>query len=193
MRRMQKTWRNGKNGIDMELIKLENVMATLEEYANKVRNEYQDNLIRSDRIAAGGLLNDVEYLVEQNGMEYEVKLCLKEYWKYVEEGVKGDRNPTSPYKNPGWGAFPHILDWISVKPVLPKPLADGKLPNQKQLAYLITRSIVKEGTQGSKDLQNALATINAKYKDKMVYALQEDLEQIMKVMITDFQGSIQKD
>lgn len=174
----------------MELINLNNVQQTLEEYAQAVRNEYQDNLIRSDRIAGGGLLNSVEYIVERNGMEYEVKLELQSYWKYVERGVQGEKNTTSPYPNPGWKAFPHILKWISVKPVIPKPDDGGNLPTQKQLAYLITRSIVKNGIEAGKELQEALDTINAEYKDKLVYALQKDLDTIMKVMVGDFAGSI---
>lgn len=176
----------------MELINLNNVMATLEEYVQAVRNEYQDNLIRSDRIASGDLLNTIEYHIEQNGMEYEVKLDLAKYWKYVERGVQGERNTTSPYANPGWKAYPHILKWISVKPVIPRPNEDGDLPTPKQLAYLITRSIVKNGTDGSNDLQDALAKINAEYQDKLVYALQEDLDTIMKVIVGDFAGSIQE-
>ena len=174
----------------MELINLTRVMETLEEYAQAVRNEYQDNLIRSDRIASGDLLNSIEYHIEQNGMEYEVKLDLAKYWKYVEKGVQGEKNSTSPYKNPGWKAFPHILKWISVKPVIPKPNDDGDLPTPKQLAYLITRKIVKNGTEGSNDLQAAIDKINAEYSDKLVYALQEDLDTIMKVIVGGITGSV---
>ena len=63
----------------MELINLEHVRGVLEEYAQAVRNLYQDNLIRSDRIASGDLLNSVEYRVIQDGAEYEVQLSLAEY------------------------------------------------------------------------------------------------------------------
>lgn len=165
----------------MELINLNRVMETLDEYAQAVRNEYQDNLIRSDRIASGDLLNSVEYHIEQNGMEYEVKLELSKYWRYVEEGTR----PHFPPMN-------KILEWINVKPVLPKPNEDGDLPTPKQLAYLISRKIAKYGTEGSNDLQDAIEKINAEYSDKLVYALQEDLDVIMKVIVGDFAGSIQE-
>ena len=163
----------------MELINLTRVMETLEEYAQAVRNEYQDNLIRSDRIASGDLLNSIEYHIEQNGMEYEVKLELSKYWKYVEYG-------TAPHFPP----MNKILEWIMVKPVLPKPNEDGNLPTPKQLAYLISRKIAKNGTEGSNDLQDALDKINAEYSDKLVYALQEDLDTIMKVIVGGITGSV---
>ena len=174
----------------MELINLSHVMATLEEYAQEVRNKYQDNLILDDRIASGELLNSVEYQIVQNGQVYEVQLRLQDYWKYVERGVKGEKNSTSPYENPGWKAFPHILKWISVKPVIPRPNDNGDIPTPKQLAYLITRSLVKNGTEGSNDLEDAIEDINAKYKEKFVIALQQDMEVLMKVIVGNFSGKI---
>lgn len=174
----------------MELINLENVRQTLEEYANEVRNLYQDNLITNDRISSGGLLNGVEYIVEQNGQEYSVSLELNKYWKYIEYGVQGKKNTKSPYKNPGWKAFPAIMDWIMVKPVLPRPFDNGKMPKPKQLAYLITSKIVENGTEAGEELQDALDVINEKYQNKLVYALQADAENILKVIVGDFQGSI---
>jgi hypothetical protein len=43
---------------------------------------------------------------------------LPEYWKYVEDGRKSGKYP--PLET--------IKKWIEVKPVLPRPLANGKLP-----------------------------------------------------------------
>lgn len=174
----------------MELINLDNVMQVLEEYAQEVRNRYQDNLILHDRIASGDLLNSVEYQVIQDGQVYEVQLRLQDYWKYVEEGVRGDRNPSSPYQNPGWKAYPFILKWIDVKPVLPRPLENGKLPTPKQLAFLITRSIVEHGTEGSQDLEESLLDVNYRYREKLVYALHQDMETIMKVLVGEIKGAI---
>lgn len=172
----------------MELINLKNVMETLERYAQDVRNLYQDNLIRGDRISTGKLLNSVEYQVINNGVEYEVQLTLEKYWKYLEYGLQGSENTSSPFGNPGWKAYPFILEWIKVKPVLPRPNEDGKLPSPKSLAYLITRSIKEKGTKPGNELQDAIDQVNAKYKDLLVYALQQDLDVIMKVIVGDLRG-----
>lgn len=181
--------RNGKRRIEMELINLENVMATLEEYAQEVRNAYQDKLINNDRIASGKLLNSVEYQVVFNGVEYEVKLTLKKYWKYLDYGISGANNPSSPFSNPGWRAYPFILNWVKVKPVLPRPDKNGKLPSPKSLAFLITRSIVKNGTKPGNEMKDAIANVNLRYKEKLVYALQKDMQMLMKVIVGGIQGS----
>lgn len=173
----------------MELLNFDNIAQVLEEYAQDVRNTYQDKLIEGERIASGKLLNSVEYTVTQGENEWVVSLTLEHYWKYLEYGVQGAKNATSPFGNPGWGAYPHILEWIKVKPVLPRP-NKGKIPSQKSLAYLITRSIVKNGTKPGGELQDALDEVNAKYKDKLVIALRKDSENIMKVLVGGFTGSV---
>lgn len=173
----------------MELINLENVMNTLEAYAQKVRNLYQDKLIQDDKIASGKLLNSVEYQVVNNGVAYEVQLRLEDYWKYVEYGVQGEKNTTSPFKNAGWKAYPFILKWISVKPVIPRPFDNGRIPTPKQLAYLITRSIGKKGILPGDQLKDSIEEVNARYKDKLVFALHQDMDTIMKVLVGEIQGS----
>lgn len=165
----------------MELIDLANVRQALEEYGNEVRNKYQDNLILNDRIAGGDLLNSVEYRVNQDGQEYEVTLSLKDYWKYIEYGTK-----------PHFPPVDKILGWIKVKPVIPRPLSDGSLPTPEGLAWMIAKKIAKYGTEGSHDLEEAIEDVNARYKDKLIVALHQDMETIMKVIVGDFQGSIMR-
>lgn len=163
----------------MELIQLDKLRETLELYAKDVRNLYQDKLIESNRIAAGDLLNSVEYKVDVNGSQYEVTLTLADYWKYVEFGTKPHFPPTQA-----------LIDWIKIKPVIPRPDANGNIPTPKQLAYLIGRKIATKGTKGSGDLQSALDELNSQYADKLAIALHEDCEGLMKVVISDFQGII---
>lgn len=174
----------------MELLNFDNLMATLEEYAQEVRNLYQDKLIEGDRISSGKLLNSIEYQVTQGENEYVVSLSLEEYWKYLEYGISGADNTTSPFGNPGWKAYPHILEWIKVKPVIPRPDKNGKLPSQKSLAYLITRSIVQNGTQPGGELKETIDEVNARYKDKIIIAIRKDTENLLKVMVGGIQGSV---
>lgn len=164
---------------DMELINLEHVRGVLEEYAQAVRNLYQDNLIRSDRIASGDLLNSVEYRVIQDGTEYEVQLSLAEYWKYVEYDTK-----------PHWPPVSAIREWIRVKPVLPRPDANGRIPTPQSLAFLIGRKISREGTEGSHDLERAIDAVNREYRDKLVIALSQDTDTLMKVIVGEIRGSL---
>lgn len=173
----------------MELMNFDNIAQTLEEFAQEVRNTYQDKLIEGDRIASGKLLNSVEYTVTKGDMEYVVSLTLEKYWKYLEYGVQGKENPTSPYKNPGWGAYYFILDWIKVKPVIPRPDKNGKIPSQKTLAGMITHAIVKNGTQPGGELKDAIDEVNARYREKLVIALRKDTQNIIKVLVGEIKGT----
>lgn len=163
-----------------ELMNLTNLRAVLEDLARDVQEGYKDSLERNDRYTTLGdearkLLNSVRTNVSVDGTDYVVTMTLEHYWKYVEEGVRGDRNSSSPYQNPGWKAWPHIARWIEVKPVLPRPFDGRKAPSPKSLTYLITRSIVKHGTQGSHDLQNTKDAIIPLYQERIAAALRADL------------------
>lgn len=147
------------------LISFSNLEAVLLEYGKEVRNLYQLNLVHSDRIASGELLNSCEFELQVNGSSYSVVLEMAEYWKYVENGRNAGKFPPTN----------KILEWIMVKPVIPRPDKNGKLPTPKQLAYLIGRKIANEGYEGTNDLKRASDSIYKKYQSKIVAALSKDL------------------
>lgn len=149
-----------------ELIKYDHLKEVLERYAIALRNEYQDNLIRSDRVASGKLLNTVEYEVKDKKGTYTVSLKLQDYWKWVE----GGRPPIQGGDNGDLRRA--ILDWIKVKPVLPRPDKNGKLPTPQQLAYFISRKIHRFGYEGTQDLRKAQDSV----WDRFVYEIYEAID-----------------
>lgn len=149
-----------------KLIDLPHVQAVMEEMAIAIRNEYQDNLIRNDRIASGDLLNNIEYEITRGDFTYTIYVKMKDYWYFVENGRKAGK----------WPPIQNILDWITVKPVLPRPNAEGKLPTPQQLAFLIARKIGKEGTEGTQDLRKATDTIWDTFEDRLYEAIDEDVD-----------------
>ena len=159
---------------DLE-IKWENLEKVLEEYAIELRNKYQDNLINSDRLASGELLNSVEYIIEKDNISISVSLQLAEYWKYVEYDTK-----------PHWPPVDKIKEWIRVKPILPQPDNNGKLPTPDQLAYLIGRKINELGTTGSNDLHNAVEEINERFLELIEEAITKDVEEVATVILTEY-------
>lgn len=177
----------------MSLIKLEALEGVLQEYGNEVRNLYQDRLILHGHIATGNLLNKVEAVVEVNGTKYEVSLDhLEEYWKWVEYDTK-----------PHWPPRDAILNWIRVKPIIPRPDNRGRIPTPESLAFLIGRAMAGKspnqlnlknpfgGTTGTHELEDAIADLNAKYKDKIIYALTEDGESLARVIAIQLKGDLQ--
>lgn len=149
-----------------KLIDLPHVQAVMEEMAIAIRNEYQDNLIRNDRIASGDLLNNIEYEVTRGDFTYTIYVKMKDYWYFVENGRKAGK----------WPPIQNILDWIKIKPVLPRPNAEGKLPTPQQLAFLIARKIGEEGTEGTQDLRKATDTIWDTFEDRLYEAIDEDVD-----------------
>ena len=149
-----------------KLIDLPHVQAVMEEMAIAIRNEYQDNLIRNDRIASGDLLNNIEYEVTRGDFTYTIYVKMKDYWYFVENGRKAGK----------WPPIDNILRWITVKPVLPRPNAKGKLPTPQQLAFLIARKIGEEGTEGTQDLRKATDTIWDTFEDRLYEAIDEDVD-----------------
>ena len=149
-----------------KLIDLPHVQAVMEEMAIAIRNEYQDNLIRNDRIASGDLLNNIEYEVTRGDFTYTIYVKMRDYWYYVENGRKAGK----------WPPIDNILNWIKIKPVLPRPNAEGKLPTPQQLAFLIARKIGEEGTEGTQDLRKATDTIWDTFEDRLYEAIDADVD-----------------
>ena len=149
-----------------KLIDLPHVQAVMEEMAIAIRNEYQDNLIRNDRIASGDLLNNIEYEITRGDFTYTIYVKMKDYWYFVENGRKAGK----------WPPIDNILNWIKIKPVLPRPNAEGKLPTPQQLAFLIARKIGEEGTEGTQDLRKATDTIWDTFEDRLYEAIDADVD-----------------
>ena len=111
--------------------------------------------------ATGSLANTASYMTKFDGRYLTISLNLQYYWKYVEDGTK-----------PHFPPVEDILQWIKVKPVLPRK-HNGKLPTQKQLAYLISRKISKVGTKAYKPLKKAMSRF--KLQQKVLKALSQEL------------------
>lgn len=124
--------------------------------------------------ASGKLVQSVNYEVKVDGDSYIVGLNLEDYWYYVEKGRKAGKFP--PVGN--------IMKWIKMKPVLPRPLKNGKLPTEKQLAFLIGRKIANEGTEGKHIMDRTVEEVNNEMLMSIKMAILEDLtEDIKPVML----------
>lgn len=158
------------------LISFDNLLRVLNEYRQMVVSLYRDKLIDDDHVASHALIDNINYIIKKGDKEVEVDLRLRDYWKYVE-------NDTKPHFPP----INAILEWVKVKPVLPSKTYDGKLPTQKQLAFLIARKIDEKGTKGSHDLQQTVQEVNAMFEQRIGEAITQDLNEAMISIITEFQ------
>lgn len=147
-----------------ELINFDNLKLVLTDYINEVKREYENNLLHNNHPASWELINKIEIITDFKDRQFMVGLNLQDYWKYVELDTK-----------PHFPPVDKLLEWIKIKPVLPYPNKNGKLPTPKQLAYLIGKKISEVGTKGTHDLGNANEAIYNKYKDLIEMALAEDV------------------
>lgn len=69
-----------------------------------------------------------------------------------------------------------IKQWVEVKPVIPRPMSNGKLPTVNQLVYLIARKIGLEGTIGKHLLQTSVDNVWGVFEEFIAEAFAKDLE-----------------
>ena len=117
----------------------------------------------------------MSYHVNLGTNVYAVDISLLEYWKYIENGTRPHFPPVSA-----------IREWIRVKPVIPRPFENGKLPTESQLAFLIARKISRVGTEGINDFQRANDEVFARMEMSLAEAVTEDLQRQVSVIFKDF-------
>lgn len=159
-----------------KILTFEHTAAALQAYGDAVAAAYKEELLGDDRIATGDLIRSVKAVVTRTGgAQFEVSLDLAEYWKYVEYGTR-----------PHWPPSDAIREWITAKPILPRPFANGKLPTLEQLTFLIQRKIARFGTKGSNTLRHTLEEVNAEWMEQIAAALAEDVGDAAWALFMDF-------
>jgi len=141
--------------INIYLVMTELDLSGLETLVDTFVREYRNALQKADKVATGQLLNSIDGDVVIDGTKLTVSISAEEQWKYVEYG----RKP---------GTYPNldaILRWIKIKG-LPRSNRSintgykGKLPSEKQLAFLISRKIKRDGIPSGNYVENTLNKTN---------------------------------
>lgn len=142
-----------------------NLENALNNFITDFINTYKGLLIRDDKKATGDLIRSIKPIeIQFETNKYSGSISLANYWKYVEYGRRPGKFPP-PNK---------ILDWIKIKPVIPRPV-NGIKPTEKQLAFLISRKIARDGIEAGNQFKEALDLTWAKNKDYISDAISTDL------------------
>ena len=166
----------------MELIDLTELQQVLQDLANDIRDNYKEHLQYNDRYTERGvpsgyskrLIDSVTTQVVVGDNAYEVTMTLNDYWKYVEDDTRPHFPPVSK-----------ILEWVNIKPVIPRPDANGRMPSPKSLAYLIGRAISERGTKGSHDLEKVKDGVIPMYRERIAIALGHDMENYIRKIVME--------
>lgn len=144
-------------------------LTTIQDITNDFVVELKNKLTANDSNASGNLAKSIRGIVKQNGKYIVISIQLEDYWKYIENGTKPHFPPVDAIKK-----------WISVKPILPRPLKSGKLPTQNQLAFLIARKISRVGTKAKPFLKPTITDFDLinKVYNEVVDLLNKQLEDL---------------
>ena len=124
------------------------------------------------------LSHNIKFNLQVNDTLFEIEFQAPEYWKYENYG----RSP---------GKFPppdKIEDWIVRRKISPYPTKSGKTPTRKQLTYLISRKIAREGFEGSGFLEKSLSEQQDYWEDRIKEAISEDIELQIMEWLSPFRG-----
>ena len=170
----------------MELLELTELQKVLQDFATDIRDRYRDVLANNDHIASRKLVDSIKTQVLVGDNAYEVTMTLEDYWKYVEEDTP-----------PHWPPRDAILKWIEVKPIIPRPDDNGRIPSPKQLAFLIGRAMAGKspnqeklknpngGTTGTHDLAQTKEDILPCWREQISQALGHDMENYIRKLVRE--------
>ena len=154
-------------------MKWDNLISCLEDYRKFLEDVTKENMPRYYE-----LKKKISFKLQVNDTVFEIEFNAPEYWKYANYG----RGP---------GKFPpsdEIEKWITRRKITPYPMKSGKLPTKKQLTYLISRKIAKEGFKGSGFLEKSLTEQEEYWEDRISDAVYADIEVQIMDWLSPFRG-----
>lgn len=155
------------------MIGFKHTIEVLNKYGQLLVEEYKSRLDSENITASSNLKNSVKYILNVNDADIELNLSLAHYWKYVDNGRKAGK----------WPPIDKIIEWIKVKPIIPDNRF-GRLPTEKQLAYLIGRKIYEKGIEPKHTLHNSINDImDTIFMDELEAAITQDIDEMVEVEI----------
>lgn len=150
-----------------------NLQISLDSFIDDFIHTYKSLLIRDDKKASGNLISSLKPVsIQFKNNKFEADISIASYWKYVEYG----RRP---------GKFPpvnKILEWIKIKPVIPRPMNGLKPPTEPQLAFLIARKIARDGIKAGNQFKEALDMTWNRHYNNISNAISEDLNEMVDLV-----------
>ena len=141
--------------------------ALLNSFGNTLISRYRDKI---KEYASGKLYKTIDYTITSKSDSYLVTINLEAYWVFLENG----RKPGA--KMPPVSA---IENWIKVRKIIPRPvtLKSGKqrVPTIPQLAYVIARSIAKNGIAPRPFMRESINQTIDDFKSKLSAAVKDDV------------------
>ena len=148
-------------------MKFSRTESLLNSFAQTIVNRYRDKI---SEYASGKLYKTIDYTITSKSDSYLVTINLEAYWVFIDKGRRAGAKmpPVSAIEN-----------WIKVRKILPRPvtLKSGKqrVPTVQQLAYVIARSIAKNGISPRPFMRESIEDTMNDFKSKLSAAVRDDV------------------
>ena len=159
-----------------ELMAFPRTEAVLRQLAEDVKAGYISMLEKEGHPTKYGtdrLTDTITTEVTVDGHSFTASLRMNKYWEYLENGTRPHWPPEAP-----------IARWVEVKPVIPRPDGNGRIPTPKQLTFLIRRKISEVGTEGTHGFEKTREAILPMYYEKIEEALTADIGDYIRTFFT---------
>lgn len=133
--------------------------SVLRTYSGLIATRIAENLRAENKIASGTLEESIEARIKTNGFN----ILMVDYWEAVDKGRKAGKFPPIS-KIEEWLKSPNVRDRLRFG-ATDRAFGDKE---RKQLAFLISRKIARQGTKGSNFFTNV---VESDIIDDMVEAL----------------------
>ena len=166
-----------------------NTIQALQKLGNNVVKEGKGILKKKKKTTSGNtLFKDFDYLVtkQKNSVTLEFEFGrAKDYWQFVDEGVKGvggfkgsgrARGKGSPFKfSSKMPPRKPLMQWIKNKPLKGRD-KKGRFIKRESFAFLIQRSIFQRGLERTQFFSKPFTEQLNKQTDNITEAFADDLE-----------------
>ena len=152
---------------------------TIQNIVDEFMYAYASAIIDTDHSATGNLALNQQKIIQYDGRFFSIYLSLEDDWKYLEYGTK-----------PHFPPLEKIKEWIRIKPVVPLPQANGKLPTENQLAFKKKKKISRVGTPATHLLEDTQNTF--RLADKIQQEMIEIIGNRIKEYSEEYWGGTQK-
>lgn len=164
----------------------ENTKLILEEFGKQFIDAYRSGLDAKNANASKDLYNSLNFEIKSGEQSISLDILLNDYWKYLEYGCKGTETSYPEAYYPAHYPPVHAIEeWIRIKPVIPEQ-RNGKLPTQKQLAYMIVNSIHNQGIEPRFIFRDAGESVWEQLKDALEEAITKDVNNNIKEVFKIF-------
>ena len=159
--------------METSTLSFDNLQIALDSFINDFIKTYKSLLIRDDKKASGNLISSLKPVsIQFKNNKFEANISIASYWKYVEYGRKPGKMPP----------VSKILEWVRVKPDLPRPRNNAKPPTDAQLAFLIARKIGRDGIKPGNQLEEAINIVWINHRRDISDAISADLQEAVDLI-----------